>query len=627
MAIVLQLTDGTTTVDLNDGSIITARTATWTFPRPPIRRSASGGNLSRHGGSVTAKTYANRIIAGQLVIDGSSTGLETTFGKIEEILRKAREYELTGAGSRVQLKFQRTGGTIFFFDIVDGDFDAGPESYGPALTVSSHTFSAIRLEAKPFATSAAETIENYALDPSFEVAGTALADWNEDKACDICATGTRVTTHNKFGAASLRINVTDSVGATRRYNRQMHTKAASFAAGDTVSAGVWMFVTAFNDMTHFRLRIQAHNAGHGGLGSIINNEVTAVQSDWTHIKIENQTAPSLTDHYLVMLEGIAGAANATGNAYFDGVYIGKGATVPTTWISGRDVANHFDDNGQDHINYIDIYCTPGEVPAKLQVKAYENEAHNAFWAGARQAGRMTDSGLYHEGEGFTGLACCSNALSSAGKRGSVTVNNCETASSPLVVTKAIATPPVGTYKVLSRITTSANCFLSVGMGFSYGGITQDPSVASEYVDVNAGACAVKIYDLGHLTIPPTTTPENQTTGTYTLRMAAYNRTGTNRVMYVDWVHLLPVDLGYGVIGSKTSSRDVVMLDSESEIGAVSLLDTSSVIQSYPANQFTNPPNAHPEGTRISMVADDGCADIADGWKVAVRITPQYLDVI
>jgi len=51
-----------------------------------------------------------------------------------------------------------------------------------------------------------------------------------------------------------------------------------------------------------------------------------------------------------------------------------------------------------------------------------------------------------------------------------------------------------------------------------------------------------------------------------------------------------------------------------------------VIQSYPDAQGGDPPQVHPEGTRLSFASDDGAADIADGWTMSITYLPRYLSV-
>ena len=65
----------------------------------------------------------------------------------------------------------------------------------------------------------------------------------------------------------------------------------------------------------------------------------------------------------------------------------------------------------------------------------------------------------------------------------------------------------------------------------------------------------------------------------------------------------------------------------SELRALALLNSSSVIQSYPDAQGGDPPQVHPEGTRLSFASVDATfADIADGWTMSITYLPRYLSV-
>lgn len=203
----------------------------------------------------------------------------------------------------------------------------------------------------------------------------------------------------------------------------------------------------------------------------------------------------------------------------------------------------------------------------------------------------------------------------------------ESVSTPLVVTKAIATPPVGTYRVLARINEQGTTpDVRVGIGYAYGAITQTPSVAAEYQSV-AGS-TFYLQDMGTINVPPVETPVGATLGSYTIRIAVYSADATNfdDSLQFDWLMLLPVDFG-SAYASKTAETDVVLIDSRSPLRALALLDTSNVLQSFPASQGGDPPEAHPDGTRVYMHSDDGGgATITDSFHVSITYLPRYLSV-
>jgi len=203
-----------------------------------------------------------------------------------------------------------------------------------------------------------------------------------------------------------------------------------------------------------------------------------------------------------------------------------------------------------------------------------------------------------------------------------------TAAVPIVVTKSVTTPPQGVYRVLARLRCQDNEKVKVAMGHAYGGITSDPSVASDYADVAASQDAWHILDIGSLVIPPSSLPDGATVGTLTLRLAFYlveTPVYTQTRLDVDWVLLLPVDEGTAY-ATKTAGTDVVVVDTITNLPTLTLWDSSDVFQSRP-EQRGGMITVDPEGTRIYLVDDDGSdAGIGEGWKASVKVVPQYLNV-
>ena len=199
---------------------------------------------------------------------------------------------------------------------------------------------------------------------------------------------------------------------------------------------------------------------------------------------------------------------------------------------------------------------------------------------------------------------------------------------PFILTKAIATPPNGTYRVLARLRSPDGHAFKVGMGYSYGGVTSDPNQNDHYTAVATTDTAFSIKTIGVITIPPVQTPTGGTEATLTLRLAIYHdddTVATDIDLDFDWVFLLPVDDGMAYV-NKTSAADVVWADSRSTLQAIYIMDSSDVVQSIPANQLGRPPEAHPDGTRLYFVSDDGNADIDDAFTVKVTYLPRHLQV-
>ena len=818
MALTLELTDGTTTVDLNAPNDVSVVIGGLEAPPPPLKASYSGGNFSRDGQQLQASSYNNRVVTAMVRFRGANNTLATNLRNTFEILRKAKDFAQKGIGSQVQLKYQRDSGTTYFFNVVQGDVNLGNflTSYiGQEVVMNA----VIVLEAEPFALGNSETIENYVRDPSFEVAGTALADWTEN--IDATVTTARDTTQSKWGNASLKLVMTNSSASGEVVERTQ--SLGDVDAAETWSFGMWVYFTATSN-TKVVMDIE-----YTGGGSTSTKEVTAVNTGFTLIKLDNETVPASTTAAVFKCRLESTAASATGTCYIDNVIAVPLAAVPDTWVSSYELGNHNDDNAQLHTNTIDMNGMPGDVMSDIQVKITENEAHTALWVGARHAGRQYDAGLFIEGEDFatwsdepsdanssgahygeispgpnidavssgsntsatsltvshtvtlTGIATllvvsvcardiatviptgvtynavaltklgditkgtegasiwylaspatgannivatwggtmdamalcgisytnaptvptnyaersgngnpnvpvtsgnatsiCQDAMSKGQAVGTLSAGadqtarmslnvggllsaGCSTeigggtrtftwsegpavdwaaggcsidpfavmtsAATPRVMTKTISTPPEGLYNVIARMSNPDAANWGVAAGYQYGDITKDPGVAGEFTDIPTTNTTFIIYDLGTLTIPPVVTPAGMTVGDFIVRLAVYQKSGSDTdQLRVDWVQLLSIGEG-SAYTTKTSAADVDLVDSRGPETGITLLNSSDVVQSRPAGQMGEPPKCHPDGTRLTIVSDDGAADIDDGCKVSVTVRPAYLAVI
>ena len=834
MALTLTLTDGTTSYDLL-GSAYTAHSRSLSLGNPR-GLSSENASIMGFGWDLIQHTFTKRIINMDLLIQAADLAtLGTNVQNIQKALRLARQYETTGMGNKWQLKWNPGGSAKdVYFTIKNGSLGVPRLAMTSALLTTSTPNiprASLVLECDPLGAGDAETVENYAADPGFEVAGTALADHTESKT----ATGTtaRDTTKRIHGNASLKLVMTDATAGQEHVARYQDI---TVVAAEVWSAGIYCEFTARSNSVA-AIVVQVLDSG----GNVLwedDDFLESVSTSGTATFLSRIAITIPTDGVTLRVWYMirSNIVDATGTAFFDQLTIIKASTIPTTWVSGRDVKNHFDDNGQAHINHIDIHDVLGDYPAKLQLKCSENEAHTAFWAGARhggESGRQYDTSIWHEGEDFgtwesepsdanqsggnygqfsveatfdatsgtnqinTGAAALTalshTVTASKGrlllvvkvawrdsatpstvsgidynsvaltKLGSVTNGNTRTdiwylkapstgandvvvtmsgsgvdyvsiiatsyygvdqttplgamqsstgtddnptqavvsvnrdlvvdsvmvagdtnsqtvvagagqtsrsaqqnggrdsrasterasgtsttmswtvgastnwtwaqagvaikgdagtAAVPIIFTKSVTTPPVGTYRVLARVRVSANTF-GFAMGYAYGGITEDPSVAADYATETSTAFVW--LDIGSLEISPTETPDGATVGTLTLRLAVYRTTGTGDDNFdVDAIDLLPEDFGSAYI-SKTSAADRVVVDSISRHPHHALWNTSDVFQSRPQQEGT-PPMVDPDGSRIYLVSDDGAADIDDGWSVAVRVIPQYMVV-
>ena len=139
MAWLVQLTDGTSSADLNDGTTTYLRMGGFQAPPPQRRLSIAGENLSRHGGDLMARQYGNRAVTINLELKGSNaTVLTTAVGTIWTMLRKADEFARMGLGAQVQLKYQWDGAASpVYFNVLEGVLDLGADLHSPYLKLGT----------------------------------------------------------------------------------------------------------------------------------------------------------------------------------------------------------------------------------------------------------------------------------------------------------------------------------------------------------------------------------------------------------------------------------------------------------------------------------------------------------
>ena len=203
-------------------------------------------------------------------------------------------------------------------------------------------------------------------------------------------------------------------------------------------------------------------------------------------------------------------------------------------------------------------------------------------------------------------------------------------ASPQVFTYDITTPSQGVYRAFGRIASPDGATFAFRMGYSYGGVTVAPTVASDYIQAPGSATGFQWYDLGTIVIPPDRLPENATIGTFQLRFNLYmvSTGGGDDEFQWDCVQLLPMgDNGLEAqVVTKTSAQDVVVTDSISEEPGTTLWNTSDVFQSRP-QQTGSVFEIDPDGSRVYYLTQDtNDAPIDDGGKVTMVIQRRHMDV-
>lgn len=628
MAWTFVLVAGTDTLNLNDGTIYSVNVDGFHAPPPPPLTSYAGANLFRHGADLVERSYGNREVTMALTIQGTNA---STLGKavqdIWDYLRRAEEYSKDGIGTQVQLRYQWEGATgTYLFDILEGSLDLGGGLHGPYLLKGTRARNAqLSFVAKPFVTQATETLENYLKDPSAEIAATPLADWTVDSTGG--GTFLRSTAQAYRGTASIEMRHTGGAGIIRIF--QTINVGTTFASGDTIRAVAWVRSNVATLTGTFRIR--QNNAG----GTNLTDESFSFTASATGTFRQFTTATTATGTVGTLDIRISVPGGVSGTMYWDNLAIFKGA-LPVAWISGRDVANHFDDDGQAHINYLDVYDIPGDVPAPPRIETLEKESHSNIWIGARLgSARAGATGVWIEGEDFTSTigpawGATSDASFSNGSAGTGSTT-ATSAGVPDVLMYNIATPPQGQFRVLARVKRdSGTVTFFIGQGYQYGGLTTDPSATGDYKGT-LNVTTTRWFDLGVVTIPPTRTPEGGTVGTFGLRIARYINTLTAgaTALQIDAVHLVPVDQGGG-FGSKDSATDNLWIDSRSNPEGFYRVTTAGVVQSFLVGQVGKPPLLDPKGNRIYFITGSGTlaaeSTISNGWTAKVVYQPRYLHV-
>jgi len=657
LAWTLQLLNDDTTIDLNDGTNYSA--ISLSAPVPGKRTAVGGRNLFRHGSDLHARVYQNRAVTVGIRINGTSRdNLIANINAINGLLERASEYATTGVGSQVKLrrKWESATNQVDFY-VMDGTLSIGNE-FSAANKINTVILASLTVMCEPFAYGAEETIENYVADPGFEVAGTALADWTQNHTGN--GTSARDTSVKKDGNGSLKLVMTSSDDDEII---ERHQTLADVDAGEVWSFQCWVRVDALSNC-------KVVMGLDYNTGTDVTVETTTVNaSSFVKLTSNNNTVPGSVTSMVLRLRLEATDNTATGTVYIDNVIAVLGSAVPSAWASSHSLGNHSDESAQASSNWIDIHDVGGDVPALLQVKVAEGQSHDELWAGARHAGRQYDS-LVLEGEDGTASTIAhpqvgivesnTTASDAAYSGGSLRVSQLLASGGDVdtlvdvnhLHSFTMATPPKGTFRVLiagaakngagSAATTSVNASdFKWGLSYTYGGFTllddTSPDTTS-FVALTAAALAenvtsnFEIIDLGTITIPPVASPDNQTEAALVLKI--FNHWATQRTIredqeiqwWTDFVFLMPVDFGSAYI-SKTDAADVVLLDSMSDVKGAYLLNTSDVVQSFPNNQLGRSSEAHPDGTRVYVLAQNGNYTQGDTFTVSVTYRPRFLHVM
>jgi hypothetical protein len=427
MATTLQMTDGTTTLDLNDGTKFTVLQDGFSAPPPVLKSMFTAVNNPFIAGSPVRRgaewLHENRTLTLSLLVLGSSIDvLATNVQLLEAALRRAQEFSAFGWGAQTQLKLQWGSATnAVWFNVHTGLFDPiGDRSHNVQLIGSTRLVRRrLDLICEPYAVGAAESIENHLRDADFEVSGGSLSDWT---AGTPAATGSddRDSTRGPITTSSLKLDVTDAVTGGEMQGRYQQRTAA---AADIWSVSAMLEASDMTAAIIFVLHVEFRDAA---IALYESEDVidTANAGTFQQMKLEALTAPTGTTLIRFWVQARATDVDANGTCYVGQCIAVKASTVPVAWTSSRELSNHFADDGQDAVAYLDIEDIPGDLPAQLQLFATEKQSHTKLWAGARHHTLQRDAGLWHDGEDFldgvgSSLLDVSDASSSGAAYGDV----------------------------------------------------------------------------------------------------------------------------------------------------------------------------------------------------------------
>ena len=207
MAYKVELSDGTATVDLAGGAHYRVLPNGVSHGPPPARRVFGGGAASADGERLIGERFGNREVVVRLQIVGASKdGLIGAVRKVQELLERARERELSGFGSPVTLTLRWDGATNeFALRVLDGRLVYPPTLWSRTFLGLNTRIEDARLEltCAPFAEAgavqlAAATLTNdpAAASPNYADALTVRGDARAPASVKLTpsgATGTKKT--------------------------------------------------------------------------------------------------------------------------------------------------------------------------------------------------------------------------------------------------------------------------------------------------------------------------------------------------------------------------------------------------------------------------------------------------
>ena len=631
MAYTIKLYDGTTTIDLHDGTTYKVEEGGFTCPPPSRHQAWSGASHFRDGTDLVEQHYNNRTVTVLVQIIGTDEDtLATAIQDVEQMLERAKDYSAYGIGTNVELQYAWDGATTtVYFDVITGSLDLGRFQ---TIYLDKHHMvrsAIITLTCKPFARGAEVVLSNYLRNPGFELwTGGVPDEW----------TLQNITATEDTDAADVH---------------QGDSSCILLGAGGAAVSYAWQAINGWNvplvKIYTFDLWVRIV-AGVGAEVQQISIEDGVAETfsgaipkdgDWHFVTVTRPLNPGAT-HCHVRIYYDTGASGQQ----LDVMHVDQGGVwsyadctpdyFPAAgWVSGRELTNRCDQSAgagyENFINYLDTYEIPGDVPAALKVYVEEVDATNEMWV--MQTTRHDKEELILEAEDRTAeVNVAGNALVwtapvgvSHGQYLNGAAANAEAGTNYFYFRLSSAVLKRGLYKVLAAVYYSAVDVFTIALGWAYGNISYVPA-ATEYTSI--GGTGFAFIDLGALSIYPFQVPDGEVIGDFDIRIYVKHTDpgapGSN--FRADFLWLVPLDEGMVKV-DHTAGTEIVLLDTITARRGVYLLDTTTEEVAAIPEYLGAPDRLSTLPMRIYVLSHDGAdIDLTDEFLAHIKYIPRFLTV-
>lgn len=330
MTTTLTLTGGTESIDFISGSEFKLVQDGLGLPPPELLRVMGGDPLLAEGRSLQARRFGNREISIRFKsLSATHNALAASLGKLQRILNyavRAQQSQGIMAQATLQLKLD-TQSNVITFDILDGEIKlSGPlneilRRQGPFLE------NEIVLEAKPYARGATVRLENFLINPGFDINP---AETGRD-------TGYYIT----FGSAGQRLERANITGLSNSDRAQFLAGTWAYPKGTSGDeqvimkvGGVWEVTFRPDDRRYrFRMADAASNI------ALVTSSQTYNINEWHHVQCLALQIEGAFPQQLLMLvinRKLAGVMRHTlGTLLTTGKFVLGADESDTRWFNGR----------------------------------------------------------------------------------------------------------------------------------------------------------------------------------------------------------------------------------------------------------------------------------------------------